>query len=220
MTNATNEVLRTLKFLGKEPPVNFTDDITISLSRANRIFQFTSNTVLSVTVTLPSAANNAGVWVTVANIAVGGCLVTLLPVNGQKIYGALGMSTADFLPLSVGSTITIVSDGTNWFATNGATIDGVVEVGGVDGAWYRKFQSGFVLMGGSSTMAANATTKTITLPLALKAGDWPVAVLTPLGSAGSPVVSLNNVNTTSFVACAVARNYDLMFSWHAFGYWR
>lgn len=217
----TEEILRALRFINQEPPTTFNSQLTISLTEMNRQFIYiTDNTPHNATVTLPDATQCSGSWVKIINIGYTGSALTINPINGQHIYGSLSYNPTQYTVLNHGS-VEIVSNGSDWICTQGSGSEVFVETGWSSTAWYRKLSSDMVLMGGSSIFPANSSVLHVTLPLALRSGDWPVVVLTThWDSSNVPVLGYFNGTTTGFDVRVDSIPYNITFNWWGYGYYR
>ena len=218
------DVLKTLRFLTAPPVVTVTESRALTVNDFNRLLLFvtSASAANSIELTLPPAADCVGKQIAFLNIGAQGSLLTLKPNGTEEFFGNLWSVSTHFLDLRNGSSVTLTTDGINWMVVNGGTVDAVVEGGGyvndLESGWYKKLQSGMVWMGGTVNLNG-ATSKTISLPTNLKAGDWPVVTITPLweGTSGIPQVSYDFTTTTSFILYSTK---SAVVTWHAYGYWR
>lgn len=216
---------KVLDFLASTPVVSANASRALTVNDLNRVHLLASleSSPLSVELTLPSAAECVGKPVSFVNIGIVGSQITIKTSNGERIYG--GMSTdPSFSTVTLGNScgLTLVTDGYNWISSSGFAADAIVEAGGyADGmasAWYRKLQSGMVWMGGTANLNG-ATSIQISLPTALREGDFPVVVVTPLWdtATGIPNVGYGQTSTTGFT---LNSSKSAFVAWHAYGYWR
>lgn len=221
----SEDVLDTLRFLTAQPVVNATQSKTLALTDFNRIHMLTSpsDSTVSIELTLPDAALCVGKSISFVNIGIVGSQLTVRASGDDCIYGSMYFDpTFKSIALQNGMSITLITDGINWIATETGTCDAIVETGGyvneIVSAWYRKLQSGIVLMGGTAALNG-ATQLQISLPTSLRSNDWPIVVITPLWTSpsGIPQVAYGNTSTTGFT---VYSSKSAQVVWHAYGYWR
>ena len=222
---ANQTTKKVLDFLSSTPVVSATASRVLTVNDLNRthLLISQSDSPLSVELTLPSATACAGKSVSFANIGIAGSKLTIKTSNGEHIYG--GMSTdPSFFTVTLGNNcgLTLVTDGYNWIVNSGIAADAIVESGGyaneIVSAWYKKLQSGMVWMGGTAALNGSTSIQ-ISLPTALKEGDFPVVVATPLWDSanGIPNVGYGQTSTTGFT---LNSSSSAVVVWHAYGYWR
>lgn len=220
----SQDVLKTLRFLTAPPVVPITESRALTVSDFNRVLLFTTpyNVAQSIELTLPAAADCVGKQITVINIGYPISVITVRPHSDEQFYGNLWSASTAYQDLRNGSSMTLISDGINWMVINGGSVDAIVEGGGyaneVVSAWYKKLQSGMVWMGGTAVLNG-ATSIQISLPTALKEGDFPVIAATPLWNSASdiPNVGYGQTSTTGFILYS---SKSAFVAWHAYGYWR
>ena len=220
----SQDVLKTLRFLTAPPVVPITESRALTVNDFNRVLLFTTpdNVARSIELTLPAAADCVGKQITVINIGYPISVITVRPHSNEQFYGNLWSASTAYQDLRNGSSMTLISDGINWMVINGGSVDAIVEGGGyaseVASAWYKKLQSGMVWMGGTAVFNG-AHSIQISLPTALKEGDFPVVVVAPLWdtATGIPDVGYGQTSTTGFT---LHSSKSAFVAWHAYGYWR
>lgn len=108
-----------------------------------------------------------------------------------------------------------------WSVWKLESVDAIVETVVLGVSWAKKFESGFVLMGGIDAFTKGQSEKIVTIPVPLN-NNSPVPVVTPHWDATTsmPPMSVMMANNTSFKVYQRNTLNNTTFSWLAYGYWK
>jgi hypothetical protein len=136
--------------------VKLTATGTLTASQTGSFVEITGGSGITITLPAPTTANLS---FTFFNSVAG---ASTLSTPSGNIYSANNAATT--FPLSVGSTVEIVSDGTNWIVLSGQGTGALVSNG------YQKFPSGFIIQWGTLSITGGTTATTLTFPVAFPTG--------------------------------------------------
>lgn len=108
-----------------------------------------------------------------------------------------------------------------WSVWKLESVDAIVEAVFLGSSWAKKFESGFVLMGGIDAFTKGQSEKIVTIPVPLN-NNSPVPVVTPHWGAdiSMPPLSVTISNNTNFTVFQRNTLAETTFSWFAYGYWK